>query len=68
MAIFLVVFGLIIWFVTRGRSRPPGLTLLLGLPGLYLAALPAFGGPTWLLAPGLVLLIGSYLVQLPGRS
>jgi hypothetical protein len=66
-AAFLAVFGLVIWFLERRKGRPTALTLMLGLPGVYLAGLPFVGAPRWLSGPGLVLLIAGYLVQLPDR-
>jgi hypothetical protein len=67
MAVFVGLFGLAGWFVERSRGRTVGLALLIGLPGVCLAALPFFGAPRWLLAPGLVLLVASYLVQVFSR-
>jgi hypothetical protein len=60
---FLAVFGLLIWFLERRKGRPTGLTLMLGLPGVYLTGLPFSGAPKWLFGLGLVLLIAGYLVQ-----
>lgn len=63
IAVFFAVFGLAAWYLERVKGRAVGLILLLGLPGVYLAGLPFYGGPRWLLAPGLVLLVASYVVQ-----
>jgi hypothetical protein len=45
VAAFVAVFGLVVWLVERRKGeRYTGRLLLLGLPGLYLAGLPYFGG------------------------
>ena len=65
LAAFLVVGGLVIWLLERRKGdRYTGRYLLVGLPGLYLAGLPAFGASRWLYIPGLSLLVLSQLVPI----
>lgn len=63
-AAFLAVFGLVTWFLFRGKRGGSTWSLLLGLPGVYLAWLASIGAPKWLYIPGLSLLGASYLVQI----
>ena len=66
LAAFLAVAGLAIWFFERRKGRSTGVMLPLGLPGVYLSALPSIGAPKWLYFPGLTLLAAGYVVQALG--
>ena len=65
-AVFLVCFGLLAWLLSRRKGdRVAGPALLAGVPGVYLAALPAIAGaPKWLYIPGLLLIAVGYAVQI----
>jgi hypothetical protein len=64
-AAFLAIGGLVGWLFSRRKGdRYAGRVLLLGLPGVYLAALPSLGAPKWLYIPGLTLLVSSYIMQI----
>jgi hypothetical protein len=68
IAAFLTVFGLLIWYFERRKGRPYiGRTLLTGIPGVYLAGLPALGATKWLYIPGLGLVAACYLLQFAER-
>jgi hypothetical protein len=62
-AIF-AAFGSLAWYVERRKGRHHGLTLVTGLPGVYLAGMASMGDPEWLYVPGITLMAVSYLMQL----
>jgi hypothetical protein len=66
LAVFIALAGLVIWFLERRKGRSASVMLLLGLPGIYLSALPSVGAPKWLYFPGLTLLATGYAVQALG--
>ena len=69
-AVFFVCFGLLVWLLRRRKGdRATGPALLVGVPGVYIAALPSLDdAPKWLYIPGLLLLALSYLIQLRRRQ
>ena len=64
VAAFAAAFGVFIWLWSRRRGDPVRASVLLtGLVGVYLAFWATLGGTKWLLLPGLLLLVVSYLIQ-----
>jgi hypothetical protein len=62
-AIFAAI-GAVAWVrARRKRERLAGLTLLLGIPGVYIADFASWDEPRWLYAPALVMMAGAVLVQ-----
>lgn len=62
-AIFAAV-GVLGWVrARRKRERFAGLTLLLGIPGVYMADFASWNEPRWLYWPALGLMAGAVLVQ-----
>lgn len=62
-AIFAAI-GLLAWVrARRKRERFAGLTLLLGIPAVYMADFASWNEPTWLYWPALALILGAVLVQ-----
>jgi hypothetical protein len=64
VAVFATAFGVFVWLVSRRRGDPVRASVVLtGLVGVYLAFWATLGGTKWLLLPGLLLLVVSYLIQ-----
>lgn len=62
-AIFAAI-GVVAWVrARRKRERLVGLTLLLGIPGVYIADFASWDEPTWLYAPAAAMVAGAVLVQ-----
>jgi hypothetical protein len=51
LAVFIALAGLVIWFLERRKGRSASEMLLLGLPGVYLSALPSVGAPSGSISP-----------------
>lgn len=62
-AIFAAI-GVVAWVrARRKRERLAGLTLLLGIPGVYIADFASWDESRWLYAPALAMMAGAVLVQ-----
>ena len=66
-AALMMVVGVAGWIVGKRKGdRLAGRSVLLGIPGAYLAGLASWGESRWLYLPGLSMMAGAVLVQIVG--
>lgn len=67
-AVFLAAFGVLVWWLSRRRGKPEyGLTILLGIAGVYVGAWAAMTSEHWLYIPCITLILASYAFDFVAR-
>jgi uncharacterized membrane protein len=62
--VIFAAIGAVAWVrARRKRERLAGVTLLLGIPGVYIADFASWDEPRWLYAPAGVMMAGAVVVQ-----
>jgi cation transport ATPase len=68
-AIFFAVFGVLVWWLSRRRGTPEsGVTIFLGIAGVYIGGLwAAMKSERWLTVPGVAMILASYAFGFAAR-
>jgi predicted PurR-regulated permease PerM len=67
-AIFAAAFGLLVWWLSRRRGKPEsGLTIFLGIAGVYVGFWGVMTSVHWLVVPCVALILASYAIDFIAR-
>ncbi len=67
-AVFAAVFGLLVWWLSRRRGKPEmGLTIFLGIAGVYVGFWGVMRSVHWLYVPCAALILASYAFDFAAR-
>jgi cation transport ATPase len=68
-AIFAAAFGALVWWLSRRRGTPEsGVTIFLGIAGVYIAGCwGLIKNERWLVVPGVALIVASYAFDFAAR-
>jgi drug/metabolite transporter (DMT)-like permease len=67
-AAFAAAFGLLVWWLSRRRGSPEnGLTVFLGIAGVYVGFWGVMKSEHWLYVPCVALILASYAIDFAAR-
>ena len=67
-AVFAAAFGLLVWWMSRRRGKPEsGLTIFLGIAGVYVGFWGVMKSAHWLYVPCVAMILSSYAIDFAAR-
>jgi hypothetical protein len=68
VAVFAAAFGLLVWWLSRRWGKPEsGLTIFLGIAGVYVGFCGVMTSVHWLYVPCVALILASYAIDFTAR-
>jgi hypothetical protein len=68
VAVVAAAFGLLVWWLSRRRGKPEsGLTIFLGIGGVYVGFWGVMKSVHWLYVPCVALILASYAIDFAAR-
>jgi hypothetical protein len=68
VAVFAAAFGLLVWWMSRRKGIPAaGLTIFLGIAGVYIGFWGVMEKRHWLYVPCVLLMLASYVIEFAAR-
>ncbi len=67
-AVFAAAFGLLVWWISRRRGKPEsGLTIFLGIAGVYIGFWGVMKSAHWLYVPCVAMILSLYAIDFAAR-